>query len=470
MKNKNQQDLQIKKHSQIKQSRRRFLLNSSLALGSLPLQSLVTGLPVHFLSSLGQQAQALDVNAKILIISHLQGADPINTNVPGTYPAIAGDTSDPLSLIEHPKVSELGEQAVGFENPVQFSLGETNALAASPWASLPETLRARMGFWHHGTFTNAHPDFPSVRRFNGAVKGQGGIGTDEFDALITQQNANALSTTLNEPLSVGGTAIENEGSNVPVIKPNDIKGVFSGAINNIEQMIQLRDAYVDRTYSAIKAQGTPAQQTFMDRYTQSQTQAKNIGDQLSALLTDINGNDAINQAKAAVALAQINLSPVITMGIPFGGDNHADSNLQDEFNETTSAIEAITTLWEGLVTAGIQDKVVFASLNTFGRTLRRNNSGGRDHNGNHHCLVTFGSNIKGGVVGGLEPYYKRDEIVDFKATSIASTTGESDNNGDITLEQSLVSVGKTLAKATGISDSVIETRLDGGKIIEGALT
>jgi hypothetical protein len=155
-------------------ARRTFLLKSALSFGSLSMQSLVTGLPVSFLAgtglaSMSNRAFAAD-DYKYLIVSHMRTGDPINTNMPGTYPAIDGDMNDVLSQIDHPTVADAGARAAGFEVPVEFKLGNVNVKAAEPWSTLPQDLRAKMGFWHHGTYVNAHTDFQAVRRFNGAVK------------------------------------------------------------------------------------------------------------------------------------------------------------------------------------------------------------------------------------------------------------------------------------------------------------
>jgi uncharacterized protein (DUF1501 family) len=194
-----------------------------------------------------------------------------------------------------------------------------------------------------------------------------------------------------------------------------------------------------------------------------------MGDSLGELITDVDGNDASNQVKVAVALIQLNIAPVVTLGLEFGGDNHQDINLSNEVTETEQAMLALNTLWDRLKAAGLEDKVVFASLNTFGRTLIRNDTGGRNHRGSHHNMFVFGAAIKPGIVGGIEPNFKDGKIKSFQATGINSVTGSSTGNLDIEYEDTLVSVGKTLAKSIGVSEERINQRIDGGKIITGAL-
>lgn len=171
----------------------------------------------------------------------------------------------------------------------------------------------------------------------------------------------------------------------------------------------------------------------------------------------------------AVALIQTGIAPVITLGMIFGGDNHGDDTLAGEVENTTAAMPALTTLWEKLKAANIEDKVVFSSLNVFGRTFLRNSNNGRNHNGRHHCMFTFGSTVKPGVVGGIEPVSKDGSIIGFSATGINAANGKT-RNADIPYDQTLVSVGKTLARSVGISEERINVRFSGGKIITGALT
>jgi len=452
-------------------NRRDMLLRSSFAFGTVSMQSLVTGLPTSFLMGLSQNAMAAEPqDYKYLVMSHMQSGDPVNTNVPGTYPAIDQNEDDPLSLIDHPKVDQLGDRAAGFETPIEFNLGDQMVKAAQPWSTLTDDLRKRFAFWHHGTFVNAHPDFPSVRRLNGAAKAENGREVDEYNELICQETKLGLGTLTGQPISVGGTRVSADDVEIPILKPTDIRDLFQSQISDLDKMIKLRSRYLDRAYAQVKSNGSPAQLKFLEQYAKSQADANEIGDSLGGLITGINGTDSINQAKMVVALLQINISPVLTMGIGFGGDNHADANLTDELTATVSAIPAINTLWEELKKARYQDRVVFASLNPFGRDLIRNDVGGRDHNGGHHAMFTFGPSIKGGVVGALEPTVYKGEIVNFHAKGIHSESGLSDGQLDIQASETLVSVGKTLAKAVGISDERINERLDGGKIIRGALT
>ncbi len=446
-------------------SRRQALVKSALGFGSLHMQSLVTGLPIAFLAGSPQHAWANTNEMKYTILSHLHDGDPNNVNVPGTY---ADNSSDPRSQIERAKVSEFSAKAEGFEVPETFNLGNQTVKGAAPWASLPDDLRSNLAFWHHSTRTNAHADHQNVLRFHGSIKDPMGNGSAQLAEAIAQETSTALGTALKEPLSVGGTPISFKGRPIPVLNPMDIKELFSASIAGIEQMASLRDKFIDRSYKSLKNEGTPAQKAFLERYAISRQEAQVIAGNLGELIEDIDGNSPLNQAKMAVALIQTGIAPVVTLGMTFGGDNHGDSVLKNEVEETTEVMAALATLWSKLKAANIQDKVVFSSLNVFGRTFLRNSNDGRNHNGDHHCMFTFGSSIKPGVVGGIEPVYKSGSLVDFSATGINAANGKTDN-ADIPYEQTLVSVGKTLARSVGISEERINVRFNGGKIINGAL-
>lgn len=449
-------------------TRRQCLMTGALSFGSVALRSLVTGLPAAFILGKPEHTWAAAGDHKFLIFSHKQQSDPVNTNCPGTY----GDPNNPndaLHQIDHPTTAELGAKAAGFETPVSFNLGNKTVRAAKCWSELPQDLLDRTAFWHHGTFTNAHPDFKVVMGLNGALKGPDLTGTDHMGSFIAYENADALGTLSKELIRVGGTETNSNGVPAPELKPAQLKSVFAAKVAEFDNMVAMRDQFIDQTYAEIKTYGTPAQRKFLDRYARSRQEAQMLGDSLAALIDDINGNSNDDQAKMAAALVQLKVAPVITLGLDFGGDNHGDNNLTLEVDQTLQAMAAINTLWSKLKFAGVEDDVVFASMNTFGRTLKRSNTGGRDHNGNHHVMHVFGASVNPGVIGGMETYQRRRDQIDFSAKRINSTNGLTGNNADIPFAETLSAVGKTLASAVGIPNARINNRIDGGKIITAAL-
>ena len=70
---------------------------------------------------------------------------------------------------------------------------------------------------------------------------------------------------------------------------------------------------------------TPAQKAYIDSLITSQTQVRNIRQDLLDALASIKDNSVASQITAAIALIQMNVTPVIAIHIPFGGDNHHDT-------------------------------------------------------------------------------------------------------------------------------------------------
>src|SRR5207302_503289 len=122
--------------------------------------------------------------------------------------------------------------------------------------------------------------------------------------------------------------------------------------------------------------------------------------------------------------------------------------------------------------AGLQDRVTFAAMNVFGRTLTNrhrpeaNRLQGRDHYASHHCTVLIGKGVKGGVYGGVGV---RMANADVSALPINSVTGRGDLSGDISFEDSLAAVGKTIGAAVGVDPAVLDDQITTAKPIRAAL-
>jgi hypothetical protein len=164
---------------------------------------------------------------------------------------------------------------------------------------------------------------------------------------------------------------------------------------------------------------------------------------------------------------------VISIHIPFGGDNHGDGGLQNETKETVSGVASLGQLWSLLVTHGLQDRVSFLSLNVFGRTLAAStSSNGRAHNGNHHVALMFGAPFRGSVIGGVEPGgTTQGGSTDYTAMSIDSSTGQgvSGGAGDIGFQESLQSMALTFGAGVGVDTAFLAQNIYGGKAVRSAL-
>ena len=97
-------------------------------------------------------------------------------------------------------------------------------------------------------------------------------------------------------------------------------------------------------------------------------------------------------------------------------------------------------------------------MNVFGRTLRRNGAGGRNHNRKHAVLLAFGPKINPSVYGGATSQYEW--------ANIDPTTGAALPSGGILAEETMSSMGKSFARALGHSRDIIDTRISGGQFID----
>ena len=428
-------------------SRRQLLQGGALGLSGMLLRSLAIGLPPAALigprKSFGQEGSG---DLQTLILSTSSAGDPVNVNCPGSY--VEGVQSNPLL------------------NPVDFMLGDVPTRASDSWANLPAALRQRLAFVHYRTNSAAHPEYASTMAFHGSVKNAEGNGSEMFPSAVSSMGAIGIGSLQSEPIPLGRETITVEGNPLQNLKPSEIRELFSGEEQTFADLRTLRDQALDELYTDLKVSGTRAQRSFLDQYALSRTQARALGDSLGALLEALPADPdpeaidgAMDQVIAAVALARLKVTPVVTIKIPFGSDNHQDSTLEVEAEETTKGGIVLTRLWQELEAAQLSDSVSFGMLNVFGRTLQRNGSGGRNHNRLHAVMVAFGAQINPGVYGGIG--------ADGGCLPINPTTGLGELNGAIATDDTMVSAGKSLLAALGHHRDAIETRVQGGRIIEG---
>ncbi|MDB4946715.1 MAG: hypothetical protein JWP97_6249 [Labilithrix sp.] len=432
-------------------NRRNVMLNGLFGAGLLGLRSIATGLPIAFLSRpLEARADtpvpcADKALAQYLVLSTSDSGDPLNCNVPGTYafPSIAHPL-DPLMA------------------KTSLTLAGTATTAAKPWASLPQGVLDRTSFMHHTTLNNGHGGESKVLRLMGATK-----RSEMFVSIFSRYLAGCLGTIQAQPVSLGahaGEVLSYDGRSLPPLTPSGLRNTLlntPGALTNLQK---LRDADLDRLNALFKTSGTNVQRAYLDRMAKSQTEARNISQNLLDALSSITADDTANQMIAAGVLIQMNVSPVISVHVSFGGDNHNDADLAGEAASTIAGVASIQTMLANLAGASMQDRVTFAAMNVFGRTLANKGTTGRDHLGNHHVTVMVGKNVKGSVIGGVTPNGN-----DYKALPINSTTGAGEAGGDITFDDTLGAVGKTLGAALGVPAAVLDDQITHGKIIKAAL-
>jgi hypothetical protein len=436
-------------------SRRTLLLDTLFGAGLLGLRSLATGIPMAVLANprraeAATTACASNPAAQYILLSSSANGDPSNANVPGMYQ---------IPDIAHPLDAAM--------SPASLTLSGKTWTAATPWAQLPQAMLDRTCFFHHGTYTVVHPDLAKVMTLQGFVSQH-----EMIVSLLAAQLAACLGTVQAEPVALGPRS-SSEGLTVggrpqPILSPSALASLLSSPSGPLGQIQKIRDADLDRLNDWYRQNGNSAQRAFIDRYALSQQQARNVSEGLLSSLAAIKDNNPDSQVAAALILFRMNVSPVVSIHIPFGGDNHVDAALATESKQTVAGAATIGNLWTQLNAAGMQDRVTFAMMNVFGRTLSaaKGNGNGRNHHGDHHVAVLIGKPFKGSVVGGVEP-----ASGDYRATSIDAASGSAvaGGSGNVPFSETLSAMGKTVGVACGVSGQLLDQSIRGGKVVAGAL-
>lgn len=432
--------------------KRRDLLKTTF--GGLALRSLATGLPASLLLNprVGRAGQdPLTAGpGRMLILATASTGDPLNANVPGTYGPGAEEAAHP----EDPAMM-----------PSTLTLSGQQYTAAMPWANLPQSTLDRTCFFHHATYTPVHQDQSQVMRLMGATD-----DAEMLPSIFARELAPRQGSVQALPLSLGarsGTELLTAGGQVLAnVGPTSIRAALGGAQGPLANLADLRDREIDKMYNLFKAHGTKHDHQLLDAWARSRDEVRAVNGELLTRLDTIDGNDAINQVRAAPVLAAMNITPVITVRISFGGDNHNDTGLVSETAEHITGIGLLQQLvaeLDGLRSEGVlRHDVLVGAMNVFGRTLRKKGTNGRDHNRGHHVTVLMGNSIKGSVIGGIER-----EGNDYNARSIDPSTGAA--GGSIPFEETLGSMAKTLGLALGIPTDRLDEAVRLGQPVRAAL-
>jgi hypothetical protein len=303
------------------------------------------------------------------------------------------------------------------------------------------------------------------------------MGTTYQDEMLPSILAKALAPCLGtiqaQPIALGAAspseALVFGGQTQPILPALALKATLTNPAGELTKLQSLRDQTLNQLYDLYKNGATPAQQQYIDSLVTSQQQVRNINQSLLAQLGSIKDNSPASQILAAVTLIQMKVTPVLTIHIPFGGDNHRDVALATEATQTVSGVATIASLMQLLAQNNLSDQVTFASLNVFGRTLGPSNTDGRQHNPNHQVSITIGKPFLGGVVGGVMPVGS-GSTADYGAMSLDSKSGAGmTSGGDITATQTLPSFGQTLLAGVGVDATSIGMSIQAGTVIQGAL-
>jgi hypothetical protein len=434
-------------------SRRQAITTTLFGTGAVGLRALATGLPASFL--LNPRRALADVTAptcvakdqaQFIILNTSGAGDPINSSVPGTY--------------EDPLIAHSLDPAMA---PTPLTIQGQTYTAAAPWATLPQAALDRTCFWHLMTNTPVHPKEPEVLKLMGAV-----YAGEMLPSLLAKNLASCLGTIQSQPITVGATSpaegLSYGGAALPIIPALALKATLTNPAGPLSDLQSLRDQTLGQLYDLYKNTATAAGKAYIDSLVTSQRQVRDVNQDLLSTLASIKDNGAASQILAAVTLIQMNVTPVVAIHIPFGGDNHRDLGLATETAQTVSGVATIVALLQQLAAAGLSDRVTLMSLNVFGRTLGPGNTDGRQHNANHQVSITIGKPFRGGVIGGVGPVQG-----DYGALAVDSATGKGGTGGDIHVLDTLPSFGRTILAAVGTDPSVVDASITGGKVVKAAL-
>ncbi|MEO0813740.1 MAG: hypothetical protein AAFY60_12810, partial [Myxococcota bacterium] len=294
-------------------NRRKLLSGSMHSAIALSLRSAITGLPLPFLLSRSVRAQ--ESSAKIMIFASSGQGEGANVNGPGTYeegleaqfahPQVGeADTEDVIT----PTVNGMSLGVGDLQNPAQLMLGDASVTMARAYSALlPETLE-HFAWFQHRTNVGIHPQYPSVLKNQGQVRGPDGRGSEEIASAIAQETAELLGTTTRTPFVLGGGNLTHEGAPIARYSPTQAKtlaGSVGNALGGTENFGRLYEYFINRTYKDVKANGTAKQIRYLDRHASSRNQAREFGEGLANLLSGINDDSLDSELRAAIAIAKL---------------------------------------------------------------------------------------------------------------------------------------------------------------------
>ncbi|MET0792574.1 MAG: DUF1501 domain-containing protein [Polyangiaceae bacterium] len=431
-------------------NRRQLLLSSLAGAGLVGLRSMATGLPISFLLNPKQalaDGTCANTGAQFLILSMSANGDALNINVPGTYDLPATFAA---GTVNHSDPTDMSMSAT----PLKISGQQWTA--AKPWSTLPQNILDRTVFFHHLTGTANHGELGRVLELFGALRrGQW------LPSYFAKNLSSCFNTVQTQPVTIGGEQLSFEGQYLPKLTPTGLKAVLSAPKDLQATLQQLRDDTLNKLNATLKENrsATTAERAYMDNMAHAQTDLRTMIEQVAADLSTIQNDDASNQVIAAALLIKMNVTPVVTIHLPFSGDNHSDNNFSNEATQTVASVNNIKALMTKLTSYGLQDKVTFATLNVFGRTFETQN--GRGHNASHSVALMIGKPFKGGVVGGIVP--------GGHAADIDSASGAALDGGDVPVANSLASVAKTLGVGIGLSDAQVSDQITSGSVIRSVI-
>jgi len=447
------------------QTRRNLLLSSLFGGGYLGIRALAAGIPASVLlgSRTAHAGPCTSSGAlpQYVIFTTSGNGDPLNANCPGSY----GVSSN---LYNCPAAAGAGGADM---TPMPMAVGGQMYQAAAPWAQMKNLDPTRTQFWHMMTNTVVHPFETNV------LKLQGAIYEDEmFASFLSKNTQSCLNTIQPQPVSVGAAspseALSYQGGALPTIPPSALqKTLVLNATSSINQktLPSLRASALTNLQSVLypASSVTGAQNDFVTTYLAAQTALQKLDPSILASLADLSTESSKlpvqAQIDAAVALIRMNITGVVAIHIPFGGDNHHDPGYAAESLQTTAACQSLDYLlgqlqmYKTVDGRVMSDAVTIVSLNVFGRTLEylTSNGDGRQHNLNHHVSFVIGKPFKGGVYGAVTQLTGNNDFgcVNMNAKTGAGTT--TTGSGVIDAVDTFAAWGMTVATGVGVDPAVV---------------
>jgi hypothetical protein len=432
-------------------NRRQALMSTLFGAGLVGLRSLATGLPAALLldprKALADTPPPALPNTPQFVVFCTSGlGDPVNANIPGTY--------------LDPKISHSTDPSMA---ATPLLLSGQPWTAAKPWAELPQSVLDRTTFWHTMTNTPVHPKEPDVLKLMGTTR-----AGEMLPSIMARYLAPCLATAQSQPMTIGAASpsegITYQGQALPILPALALRATLTNPAGPLTSLQPLRDQALNQLYDVYKNGATATERAYIDSLVTSQSQVRNLEQDLLSDLSSITDNSPTSQIVAAVTLVRMKVAPVITIHLPFGGDNHHDPKLAKETADTVSSVGVLAALMAKLGSASLTDRVTVMSLNVFGRTLGPSNTDGRNHNPNHQGSFAIGKAFRGGVIGSVGAVGS-----DYGALPIDSKTGRGSASGDIPATSTLGSFGRTMLAAVGISPADLAQEITDGQVIAPAL-
>lgn len=277
--------------------------------GSLLARSIATGIPAHILAN-PLEATAQDMpSGKFLILNSRNDGDPINCNVPGTY--------------GHSDIVRSAAATMA-ETPMQ--LGSVSTTGAAVWAGLPQDVLDKSVFFHHATYTPVHGELGRVQTLMESTE-----QNDMLVSILCRELAPILGTVQADPVSLGAGGSEllrSAGRTIGNVAPLSVRDALGGVDGNLKNLTDLRDGTIDELYALYRERGSSAQRTLLDAWARSRDEVRNVSAALVSRLDALESNDQNDQVRCAAILAAMKITPVVTVNIDFGADNHADAGLE----------------------------------------------------------------------------------------------------------------------------------------------